>query len=359
MHTDESIAQRDAQPSGRRTPSVTSASKAHRRAPREVAPILVEHALVSDRAILVGNRAGVVEWANPAWTRITGFPLESTVSKPISHFLGEAEIELELELVDFVGQAFLEGRRCTIEFPFETFDARSIWVHLEVQPIRNAQGEIAEFVATATDETERRTRELEPAAGGESDPDPRAKAARGTGHEPQRARSVLNGDRLRLSNEIEPLCRQLSSRMGTRTDLDVCLDPDLPVLESNRRLLVELASRLLDAACMAIEDQWGCVTVLSGRTRAGRSHASAAHPIPARPVELARQEWAYLEIHDTSTWVEAVDVRSPQAASADSDSRLGSYTLAAELARVVGGSLHLDSTPGCGNQALLLLPLDD
>ena len=75
-------------------------------------------------AVVLGNLAGVVEWADDAWTRLTGFPLDQTIQKPITHFLERAGIEVEL--VDFVGQHFLEGRPCTLEFPFETFDGRSI-----------------------------------------------------------------------------------------------------------------------------------------------------------------------------------------------------------------------------------------
>lgn len=101
----------------------------------------------SDHAMIIGDRAGIVAWANAAWSRITGIPLAETIHKPITHFLEVAEIELEL--VDFVGQHFLEGRSCIIEFPFKTFDQREIQVHLEVQPIRKAPGELDGFVAVA------------------------------------------------------------------------------------------------------------------------------------------------------------------------------------------------------------------
>lgn len=101
----------------------------------------------SDHAMIIGDRTGIVAWANAAWSRITGIPLAETIHKPITHFLEVAEIELEL--VDFVGQHFLEGRSCLVEFPFETFDHRKIQVHLEVQPIRKAPGELDGFMAVA------------------------------------------------------------------------------------------------------------------------------------------------------------------------------------------------------------------
>ena len=104
-------------------------------------------ALEVGHAVLVGNLAGVVEWTHEAWSRLTGFPLEETLDKPITHFLDRAG--LEIELVDFVAQQFLAGRASTVEMPFETFDGRSIHVHLEVEPLRDENAEIERFIAVA------------------------------------------------------------------------------------------------------------------------------------------------------------------------------------------------------------------
>ena len=53
-------------------------------------------ALALGDAVVVGNRAGVVEWTSDAWSRLTGFPLSETLDKPITHFLTCAGLELEL-----------------------------------------------------------------------------------------------------------------------------------------------------------------------------------------------------------------------------------------------------------------------
>ena len=112
-----------------------------------IARARAEGAEASGHAVVIGDRAGIVAWANPAWSKITGIALSETVHKPITHFLEVAEIEFEL--VDFVGQHFLEGRSCMVEFPFETFDQGEIQVQLEVQPIRKAPGELDGFLAVA------------------------------------------------------------------------------------------------------------------------------------------------------------------------------------------------------------------
>jgi PAS domain S-box-containing protein len=112
-----------------------------------IAQARIEGAESSDHAMIIGDQTGIVEWANAAWSQITGIPPCETLQKPITHFLEVAEINLEL--VDFVAQHFLAGRTCMVEFPFETFDQHEIQVHLEVRPIRRAAGELDGFLAVA------------------------------------------------------------------------------------------------------------------------------------------------------------------------------------------------------------------
>jgi PAS domain S-box-containing protein len=114
--------------------------------------------LASEDAIVVGNRAGIVEWANDAWTRMTGRAIDETVHKPVTHFLERANIDRSV--LDFVQANFVTGKHCVVELPFESEEAGARWIHLEVDPYRDALGEVSDFVAVATDITERREAEL-------------------------------------------------------------------------------------------------------------------------------------------------------------------------------------------------------
>jgi PAS domain S-box-containing protein len=326
-----------------------------------VARCLAEAAQASEQAIVVGNRAGIVEWANAAWTRTTGFPLQETVAKPITHFLDEASIEVEL--VDFVAQHFLEGRSSTIEFPFDSFDGRSIWIHLEVQPIRNDQGELADFVAVATDITERRLNEE--AAPSEPQHDEH-EAVIASGHEhvegalceeapPHPVDDSMT--RLSLSGRIQIVCERLAPRPSARAQLDVCLDATLPPIHCDAALLDRTASLLLRAALFEADPSWSFVTVMTARTQVGRSFHSAAHPITARSPVLAEHPCLALEVHDTGPTLSPTDVEAIQSGR-DGDSPRTQYLAEANrIAERLGGHLHLDSTPGCGTQALLFLPI--
>lgn len=315
----------------------------------EIARSLGLAAALSERAIVVGNRAGIVEWANQSWTRITGFPLAETIAKPITHFLEQTSIDLEL--VDFVAQNFLDARPSTIEFPFETFDDREIWVHLEVQPIRNAQGEIAEFVAVATDVTERRQHERE-TTNQRSDHDRIPAPTAPEGPTPARPNS-----RLSLSAEVEIACEHQIRNDRSHTYFDLALESRLPSIESDRLLLGEVIRKLLHAATVGVDESWGFVTVMTGQTRLGRSHVSAAHPISVRPAPLATDVFAFVEVHDTSATLSPAAIDAISRGERIDDPRADSLTTASILAKTLGGSLHIDSTPGCGTQSLLLLPL--
>ena len=306
-------------------------------------------AFLSDRAVVVGNRAGIVEWANPAWTRMTGFPLSETIAKPITDFLEQAAVELEL--VDFVAQNFLDGRLSTIEFPFETFDDRSIWVHLEVQPIRGADGHVLEFVATAADISERHRSEVENGA-----PPTRSDRAP-VSKRPATSVTAIGETRVSLSAEAE-LASERSLRIaGDHTFFDIALDQDLPSILSNRLLLGEILRLLLDAATLEVDETWGFVTVMTGVTRTGRSHSSAVHPIPVRARQLADGQMVYLEVHDTAPTLADDALDAILEGTISRDSRANSLAKASVMAAAIGGSLFVDSTPGCGTQALLLLPI--
>ena len=108
----------------------------------------------TDNAIVVGNRAGVIEWANEAWTRVTGYALDESISKPVTAFLKQAEIEPGV--IDFVASCFQEGKICEVEIPLTTPRREEIWIQLRVEPLFDDRGETSDFIATAVDVTERK-----------------------------------------------------------------------------------------------------------------------------------------------------------------------------------------------------------
>ncbi len=332
-----------------------------------IARVRAEGGEASEDAILVGDAAGIVEWANASWTRMTGSTRDETVHKPISHFLDSAGIELEL--VDFVGRTFLEGRPCVIEFPFEMPEGREIRIRLEVESLRGGSGEPAAFVATAHAEDHREVHDPS------SDPIG-ADGIRGRSMEmpkpllsppsrgprtPSIARSGKSP--IRLSEFVRRACESRFEDAQPRTQFDLALASDLPGLEIAEPLFRDLVNAMLDAAMLAISSDWGVMTVSTGRVQSARSFASEVHPVVVSSEELAKGPHLFLEVHDTGSpfdpeAADRIEGRSSSSTtSTASSAREGALSRARKLCDALGVALHIDSTPGCGNQALLLLPI--
>ncbi|GEM_PF-3519384 len=304
-------------------------------------------ALTRGDAVLVGTVAGVVEWTDAAWTRLTGFPLVETVQKPITHFLERAG--LERELVEFVAHHFLEGRDCTVALPFDTFDGRHVQVTLEVEPWRDARGEITRFVAVA--------REVEPVPtpSGAHDHD-------AVQRESADGRSPLRNDAPReriapLSQLVEDAVTHARERLGSARGLDVHVDSDGPVVTSSDA--PEILAALVEAATASLPEQPAWLSVVGGALRPGRSHHSLVHPVANRSVIANAHPSRYVEIHDTGPHLDRdalARLRSRRVAP-DATRRERALLGALQLADEAGVELLLDSTPGCGTQALLVLPI--
>lgn len=335
------------------------------RAPTSLVRALIQNANQSDQAILVGNRAGVVEWANDAWTRLTGFPISETVSKPITHFLQLAQIELEL--VDFVGQHFREGQTCRLRFPFETFDERTIQVHLEVQPIRNEAGDISDFVAIATgalaetglpntvaydtsDTSD--TSQVSPAARAPITDSP-SEPTTATASAP----ALPNLRRVSVSAIAEIGAERFQHDVGDRTHFDVSLGKHLPAIRTHRILLEELVQLLLGSAFHEIDESWGFVSLSTGRLPGRRAFSSEVHGLRTVLPEDAPDRFVqFIEVHDTGEALSEAALDSIRLGVRLANPRAQRLATAAALAPTLGAELLVDSTPGCGTQALLLLP---
>lgn len=307
-------------------------------------------ALVRGDAVLVGNRAGVVEWASAAFSQLTGFPLGETLDKPITHFLDRAG--LEVELVEFVAQHFLEGHACTVELPFETFDQRSIHVHLEVEPLRQnggpEDGEITRFLAVARDVS---GRVLEDSALPLHETDHRAPLPFA---EPLQSSPEIGA--IPLADLLSRAGRRIATHVRSEIFFEVLVEPDLETIVPDPSALAALLDCLLEAALGDADGGPIFVTALAGVLAPGRSHISRVHPVPARSIPHAFDERIYLEIHDTRPHL-ARDVWTRiQAGEPGRNPRERALARAAEKAERLGLTLHLDSTPGCGTQALLLAP---
>lgn len=319
-----------------------------------------------------GNAAGVVEWADPAFAELTGIALEELAQKPVSRLL--ERVGIDLAVVDFVAERYFEGGVCRVEFPFERPDGAQLDVLLEVEPLRSPSGEIDRFVATAHVQPPRsitpealapgsparaaHSRNLTnppalPGPTGERRPAERARSPRPSIGAPRPVTTDLSQRVRRVAHGFADRAQSAWSACLLGIDLEVELDlaaEPLPIaLEAE--LLETVVEALLDASCHALAESLNAgatITLSTHRAEAGRRFVSPAHAIPSAAPVRRGGPCLVLEVHDTGPML-APDERSAprRAALARARARLAA----------VGVVLEYETTPGCGNQALVLFEL--
>lgn len=388
---------------------------AHRLSESDVSPAIAKkiaaRASRADEAVIVGTRAGVIEWANAAWSKVTGFKVDDAVDKPIGWLLDAAEIDADV--VDFVQRHFMTGLRCEVELPVITPDGRSLWIHLDVEPFRDAQGEVADFVAVATDITARREGELAledriARALAESDDDSdlhlgavaspgdaasadeldlealearlalariaeAAQQSMGTGDATQAlalageiARTQLDAcarpsspRAIDVAEALEPLCLPILRDLPARVALDAEIDASLPAAYADRDGLDTLMRDLLQSATQAMGDEWGTLSLTAGFAEPGQALLSPVHPSFDRHPLTTPRAHVFVEVHDTAISLSRESIRFIQERTGDapSDTRALSLALAAARAQALGATLRIHSMPGTGTRAVLYLPI--
>lgn len=301
-------------------------------------------AIARGDAVLVGTAAGVVEWADSAWTRLTGFPLDETLGKPISHFLDHAG--LEPELVEFVAQHFREGRPCTVALPFDTFDGRRIDVTLEVERQRDPESASSCFIAVVREQ----------AQGIASRPERRPARETGAADAPSKRR---RGPAALLGPIVAEAAAAGRPRRANLRAFDVHVDPARGLRAGPPRPIRSILDVLLEASRAALDAGPAWVSVVAGPLEAGRSHHSLVHPIPNRLVAARHHPGCYVEIHDTAPHLPDEALGRVRTNEPGPSTREQALARAIDLAEKAGLPLFLDSTPGCGTQALLVLERAD
>ncbi len=113
----------------------------------------------TENLVLITDAHGCTEWVNPAFTARTGFTLEDMFGKKPGHLLQGAGSDQEV--VSKIGAALREGRSIRTELTNYTKAGEPYWVQLQITPIRNAAGEIEQYVSVQSDASDRHRAELE------------------------------------------------------------------------------------------------------------------------------------------------------------------------------------------------------
>jgi diguanylate cyclase (GGDEF)-like protein/PAS domain S-box-containing protein len=106
--------------------------------------------------IVITDPEGRIEWANPAFERITGYPLAEMLGRDFSFLRPEQHDEA---LYRRLWETISDGRSFTGEFVNRRKDGGLVTVEQAITPVVGAGGRIEKFIAITEDITERKSTE--------------------------------------------------------------------------------------------------------------------------------------------------------------------------------------------------------
>ncbi|WP_198142988.1 PAS domain-containing sensor histidine kinase [Stigmatella aurantiaca] len=117
-------------------------------------------ALVAARthnAVIITDAAGVIEWVNEGFTRITGYTAEEALHRrPHELLYGPGT---DPAVISAIHQAIQRGEGATFEMLNYRKDGEPFWNHSDIQPVRDEHGRLVQFVSIESDVTARRNLE--------------------------------------------------------------------------------------------------------------------------------------------------------------------------------------------------------
>lgn len=113
----------------------------------------------TDNPVLISSADGRIEWANEAFCRVMEYRLEEVVGRNPVHFM--VGPDTDPETLACIRAAMEHGSGISTDVVNYSKSGRKFHLHVEIQPVRGADGSIEHFVAVETDITARVETELQ------------------------------------------------------------------------------------------------------------------------------------------------------------------------------------------------------
>ncbi len=107
----------------------------------------------TDNPVLIGSPDGRIEWANEAFCRVMEYELDEVIGKNPAHFM--IGPETSPRTVARIRAAMARGQGISTDVVNYSKSGRKFHLHIEVQPVHGASGELENFIAVETDITSR------------------------------------------------------------------------------------------------------------------------------------------------------------------------------------------------------------
>ncbi len=118
--------------------------------------LIAEH---TSNIAVITDASGSIEWANPAFTRITGYTLaEAKGRKPGSFLQGP---DSDPATIAHMRTCLLAGQGFRVQLLNYAKDGHTYWLEIATQPVTGPDGTITNYIAIETDITDRKKTEAE------------------------------------------------------------------------------------------------------------------------------------------------------------------------------------------------------
>jgi PAS domain S-box-containing protein len=107
----------------------------------------------TDNPVLIGSPNGNIEWVNDAFCRVMEYSLEEVIGKNPSTLMSGPETDPHISAQ--IQIAITRGIGISTDVVNYSKSGRKYYLHLEIQPVRGASGELQNFIAIETDITAR------------------------------------------------------------------------------------------------------------------------------------------------------------------------------------------------------------
>ena len=113
----------------------------------------------TDRAVMILDPTGIIEWVNPGFTKLLGYSAAEVIGRPSNFLHGYGAESTSGKLIE---QRIRAGVGADVELLHYTKGGDPLWIRSEIRPVRNADGVLEHFVVLEVDllEEERAARKV-------------------------------------------------------------------------------------------------------------------------------------------------------------------------------------------------------